>query len=420
MVTPEPSEASPLFSAFPVEQTSPRPSSLAELLSSDALSSLARTPLSLFQHLQRHLPPLSLRTVLYATIALVVITNVGRKPPVYLSRPGPAIDDVSPVTATGNSRTLSARVFSLNTFIRPLFVGVGDYKDERLADLHPVLQPYDIVCLQELFWTTGPRKSAFLNKISEHGLLYQASAPVPGLPGLFRFPPKFIDAGLVIVSRYPIVKAEYHTFSRAIYRSIDIIVSKGVLYARVSLFGDKPVRYAHVFTMHLQANNGMDDVPFDKVRALQMSEIADFVKQMTEDDPNGLVILAGDFNVDARSGYDDPSSSIEYKAAVEKLLSFRPETQLKDILYLANNESHPVTTAGGLKGTNQKNERLDYIFVSSARMEASDVPLVADAVPGSVRVEELRKYSPASDAPYDTLSDHYGVKAEILFTEPDG
>lgn len=302
-----------------------------------------------------------------------------------------------------------------------MFVGVGDYKDERLADLLPVLQSYDLVCLQEIFWIAGPRKSAFLNKIgSEHGLLYQASAPVPGLPGLLRFPPKFIDAGLVIASRYPIVKTDYHTFSRAIYRSIDIIVSKGVLYARVSLFGDKPERYAHVFTMHLQANNGMDGIPFDKIRATQLAEIADFVKQMTEDDRHGVVILAGDFNVDARAGYDDPSSSTEYKAAVATLQSFRPETQLRDILYLANNESHPVTTAGGLKGTSQKNERLDYIFVSSADGEAGDVPLIAEAVPGSVRVEELRKYPLESDAPYDTISDHYGVNAEILFTEPDG
>lgn len=413
MATPDPSETSPLFN--PNAQTSPDASPLAELPTT--LSSFVRTPLSFLKRLKQLLHLLTLRTIVYATIAVVVITNVGRKPPPYLSSPGPALQMSGPVKAAGANRTLSARILSLNTFIRPVLIGVGDYKDERLSDLLPLLRPYDVVCLQELFWTTGPRKTAFLKGIAEHGLLYHASSPIPGLPGLFHLPPKIIDAGLVIASRYPIVKTDYHTFSQAIYRSIDIIVSKGVLYARVILFPDNPARYAHIFTMHLQANNGLGDVPFDKIRASQIVEIKDFVKRMTKDDPNGVIILAGDFNVDARAAHNDSSSSKEYKEAYASLRSFRPETEVQDILFLANNESHPVTSAGGLKGTTQKNERLDYVFLSCADRQAKEVPLLAEAVLGSVQVDELRKSPPNSDAPYNTISDHYGVKAEIALTE---
>lgn len=234
---------------------------------------------------------------------------------------------------------------------------------------------------------------------------------------MLRFPPKIIDAGLVIASKFPIVKTEYHTFSQAISRSIDYIVAKGALYARVSLFADAPERYAHVFTMHLQANNGLQDVPFDKVRRTQLVEIARFVSRMTEDDPMGVVILAGDFNVDARAGFDDPRSSDEYREAVRVLQRIRSDMSVRDLLYEANNHSHPVTTAGGLKGTHQTNERLDYIFLSA--VEGGQVELEAEVKDGSVQVSELWVGNNRAESEFDTLSDHYGVRAEILFSEPE-
>lgn len=355
-------------------------------------------------------------TILPIFLALFLIFNLGRRIPPYLRRPGP--HSASPASTSTAARKRAVRFFSLNTFIRPMLVGLNDYKDHRLTYLLHALHPFDILCLQELFWTTGPRKARFLDNLaSHHGFHYQASAPVPGLPGLLRFPPKIIDAGLVIASKFPIVKTEYHTFSQAISRSIDYIVAKGALYARVSLFADAPERYAHVFTMHLQANNGLQDVPFDKVRRTQLVEIARFVSRMTEDDPMGVVILAGDFNVDARAGFDDPRSSDEYREAVRVLQRIRSDMSVRDLLYEANNHSHPVTTAGGLKGTHQTNERLDYIFLSA--VEGGQVELEAEVKDGSVQVSELWVGNNRAESEFDTLSDHYGVRAEILFSEPE-
>lgn len=285
-------------------------------------------------------------------------------------------------------------------------MGVNDFKDQRLADLLPVLQPDDVVCLQELFWTTGPRKQRFLNALVEEGLIHYASSPIPYLNGLLHWPPKIIDAGLVIASRRPIIETDYFTFSRASVRSIDIIVAKGVLYARICIFG-RPQKYAHVFTMHLQANNGLEDEPFDEIRRSQLEEIVSFVKDKTSDDPLGTIILAGDFNVDARKGFSDGSSSEEYNAAVDILKRIRTEEVLNDVLFQANGE-HPVTSAGGLYGKTGKRERLDYIFMLDGGVSGDVNVCVRN---GSVAVDELS----VAGKTYSTMSDHYAVKADFVF-----
>lgn len=369
----------------------------------------------------RQLPSLHM-FLLLAILFLIFLFNCTRRRKVYLSSPSPTALQSSLIPASttrGLNRTASIRLLSLNTFIRPFLVGVNDHKDDRLLDLLDILRGYDLTCFQELFWTAGPRKAAFLSRIAErYGLIYTASSPVPGISGLLRFPPKVIDAGLVIASRYPIVAADYHTYGRAVSTSIDYIVGKGVLYARVSLFAEQPQRFVHVFTTHMQANNGLHHAPFDKVRALQLRELVDFVRRKTEDDPNGVVMLTGDFNVDARSAFDDASSSDQYKSAMNTLQSFRSGIPVRDLLYEASRWSHPVTTAGGLDGSTQKNERLDYIFLSSSDAHGDGVPLVATPLLGSVRVEELRKDGGgARKEAYNTISDHYAIRAEIVCSE---
>lgn len=354
------------------------------------------------------------RSFLYLSIfsfLLLFFSFVPPIPHVYLSRLPPS----APVSVTASPRSQSIRVLSLNTFIRPFLIGVSDYKDQRLQRLLPYLRSYDLICFQELFWTTGSRKKQFLDQLINHAsFIYQTSSPVPALSGLLRWPPKFIDAGLVILSKYPIIKAQYYTFSDAVGKSVDYVVAKGVLYARIGLFADAPERTVHVFTLHLQASNGLDDVAFKEVRATQLQELVLFVRDMIKDDPEAMVILAGDFNVDGRRGFDDSSSSDEYKRAVDILSGINKGGNLRDLLYENNNFSHPVTSAGGIKEWHQKNERLDYVFLLQNQ---ADTQITAREVEGSVGVNEFRVGRMGEGKPFDTLSDHYGVQAEIRFDE---
>ncbi|PXF44695.1 Sphingomyelinase [Gracilariopsis chorda] len=312
----------------------------------------------------------------------------------------------SAISAVHESPDTILRFMSYNVFVRPIGIGLGDYKNQRLNDLLEDAGMFDVVCFQELFSTSGSRKTNFLRKLgTAYGLKYQVSSPIPGLKGLFSWPPKIIDGGLVIASRYRILETDYRAFSNAQFESIDFIVAKGVLYARVSLLHSVNV-FVHVFTTHMQANNGLD-MDFSGTRTYQLEELARFISKKTSDDPSGPIILAGDFNVNSRNGPNDPSSSPKYATMMEILQTARPQFPFVDLLFKANGNKHPVTSAGGLKGDTQKNEGLDYIFFSPGDKQFLNSSLSIQEDWKSIGVKPLR----VSGRPYQTLSDHYSVVA---------
>jgi hypothetical protein len=80
--------------------------------------------------------------------------------------------------------------------------------------------------------------------------------------------------------------------------------------------------------------------------------------------------------------------------------------QFRDVIYDAYNSSHPVTTAGGLDGRTQKNERLDYILW----LASQDAPIELQPSPPPV-VNQFRLDGETPRPPFRSLSDHYGVEA---------
>ncbi|KAI0560035.1 sphingomyelin phosphodiesterase [Gracilaria domingensis] len=302
------------------------------------------------------------------------------------------------------------RFMTLNVFIRPIGIGIDDYKDSRLRDLLKEMGSFDVICFQELFTASGFRKAQFLRKLDQlYGFKYYVTSPSPGIKGLLSFPPKLIDGGLVIASRFEILQADYITFSRATTASIDTIVAKGVLYAGVAVPAPNNSTFlVHVFTTHMQANNGLD-VDFGTTRQSQLRELVEFVIQKTSEDPSRPIILAGDFNVDGRLDFDHGSSSVEYAHMIEVLNKVRPISPLRDILYDTNGRIQPVTSAGGLSGDNQKNERLDYIFFSPGTKNATHSLGTVKCIEDSVRAEPWK----ISGRPYRTLSDHFAVIANF-------
>lgn len=56
-----------------------------------------------------------------------------------------------------------------------------------------------------------------------------------------------IDGGLLIVSRFPVVKTDFMKFERGLYG--DRLTAKGCLWAKIAV---SPTRHLHVFVTHLQ------------------------------------------------------------------------------------------------------------------------------------------------------------------------
>lgn len=304
--------------------------------------------------------------------------------------PLPTLPSVPPLSP----RTI--RLLTLNTFIRPMLVGVNDHKDARLNSLLPLLSPFDLLCFQEIFTSAGPRHAQFLKSLKSQYFMHIAQPPTLS-PSLIQLPPKLFDPGLLIASRRPLTRVKFHQYKACAATTVDCLVAKGVLYARLKINS----RFVHVFCTHLQAD---DDGPSRHVvRIKQLKELVSFVRHVTQDDPGGPLVLAGDFNVNARAGFNNATSSTDYTRALRVLRGLDPA--LRDVLYDAAGE-HPVTSAGGIKGKMQKNERLDYIFVG--RVGGANQKSVR-AVQDSVAVLEFR----VEGKGYDTVSDHYGVKADI-------
>ncbi len=100
---------------------------------------------------------------------------------------------------------------TINMLLRPPFINYNgdDYKNERLELLvRHVLPHYDIVALQEVFWFWNFRLGALLKEAQALGFHWYTSNAAPPLSSR-----KFIDGGLLILSRYPITETRKRIYT---------------------------------------------------------------------------------------------------------------------------------------------------------------------------------------------------------------
>lgn len=108
------------------------------------------------------------------------------------------------------------------------------------------LSRFDVVGMQELFGSFSNRRETLIDLLGKIGFTHFIHAPRPPM-GVF------VDGGLVIACRFPIVSAQWCGFPRGTHS--DALAEKGVLYAKIELpppqTGNKPM-YMHVFNTHTQ------------------------------------------------------------------------------------------------------------------------------------------------------------------------
>ncbi|GJQ12516.1 hypothetical protein GpartN1_g4307.t1 [Galdieria partita] len=349
------------------------------------------------------------------------------------------------------------RILSYNIFIRPPGVtsNGNDYKDERLVRFLSHMMHYDIICLQELFTLGSDRWQALTKAARIFGFYYEAHLQ----RNLFSWLPKIVDGGVTILSKFPIVATDSIFFKRSSYSTIDCIVAKGVLYAKVELPFMEP-RYLHLFSTHLQAG----DEPLEemmRIKLNQLEQAREFIYSKLNSEMKELVVFCGDLNVNGRTSVVDGRDSQEYFKMMQ-LLSASPSSEYskiplswKDVIRDSYQGMHPVTVGdadvdehGHLlrtwelqlasKGDRGCRKRLDYILFDP-RNSGLDVPHKNSSKVETFFVSELYRNKESSiqtttfegqeldvkrpdmdsnrQLAFVQLSDHYGVSSSLEYIQ---
>ena len=338
----------------------------------------------------------------------------------------------------------SVRILSYNFFLRPPPINNNgsDFKNERLKDFIEFLPEFDIICFQEIFTTLTDRKHQMIREAAKCGFKYHVSSKPPSFLSEY-----ITDAGLLILSRYEIVECDYYDYYLNI--SGDAPSNKGIIFAKIKINH----RYLFLFNTHLQStyfDESQENINSTiQVRTKQTEELINFVYNKLMSIPSeqiekGLVLIVGDFNIDAhnnqflREKYKLPKYKItEYELLKKKLSKLGTAIDIMDKKYnnhlytYGNNDSPEYDQVLTGKAEFNMKQTLDYMWEiipdyelniynkgfyklneNSERKQIDKIVLDEDKINvlyNSFKVQEFL----VKNRPYQQLSDHFGISVEL-------
>ncbi|KAM7356999.1 neutral sphingomyelinase [Cochliomyia hominivorax] len=269
--------------------------------------------------------------------------------------------------------SLELSILTLNVWGIPF---ISSDRHERMQHIGKELSTgkYDIVSLQEV-WTE--KDSNTLQELTKSMLPYS-----------HYFYSGVIGAGLLVLSKYPIVSSLFHSWTVNGYchriQHADWFGGKGVGMCRIRV-GDI---YVHVYNAHLHAEYNIKNDDYKTHRVIQAFDTAQFIEATRWD--SAVQILAGDLNT--------KPTDISYKILLYT-------SQMKDTCNndaVATNECKQNSyTSKKVLARNPQGYRIDHIFVRSSDNIKTTIleyklPL-PDRIPG-------KKFS---------YSDHEGVQVRL-------
>jgi len=208
--------------------------------------------------------------------------------------------DTEPASTATSTKLPTVRMLTQNMNIHHFVYHSYANRESRVKGLPSILENYDVIALQEVFILNtpllGPIGTFGRQTILENWKYHSA---VPHSPPYFQQ-----DSGLMILSKYPILKTWSIAFTNR--GATEIVNQKGALMAEIQV-GDKTV---HVINTHLDAKSA-------EIRALQINQLcAEFLgkqlrlqgsgtelnveeKQETKTQSDVACILVGDLNSNA-------------------------------------------------------------------------------------------------------------------------
>lgn len=278
-------------------------------------------------------------------------------------------------------------ILSYNLYMRPtsLFHNGQMKRAKLIPDQFP---GYDVIVFQEAF--DDDVRAELIRGMKKKGYKY-----VSNILGTDRGTEQ--DGGVIVVSRYPIVKQKQRLFKDACIDS-DCLADKGVLYVKINKKIGGKNNYYHVFGTHLNTGG-----PTKKknVQKRQLRIMRDFIKAQRIPKDQG-VLMAGDFNIN------------------------RTDTAMYD--YMLNTLNAGYFTGGKLRGwdytsdgsindlTDSGASYLDYVLYSKQHRGIMTSSFAEVRVPRAHM--EWKQYA-HEKAMWD-LSDHFAVYGNFHFADDLG
>ena len=319
------------------------------------------------------------------------------------------------------------KILTYNLFLRPSGIKDdknGDYKNERLFEFIKLLPEYDIICLEEVFDLFTSRKARLIDYAKKSGFLYIAQSPKPSLKSLC-----VLDGGLIILSRFPIIKLEFQAFPKGYH--IDAYVEKGVLYVQIQIKSS----VLHIFHSHQFAD--YSDYTKSMSRRAEgfftwRKLIEEIFKTNSYEYNKDLCILLGDFNINwydeyfsiflmskhpVYKQYPDLVKFNEYDAMCI-VLTDNFKDDIEDLVL--KKHGYHLPTFGNIYG-DEYDKTFDYIFEfipwSLINKEGQNInnrkKRQLSIIEQSVGIEKFV----VNNLPFKQLSDHYGVKVSLEYDE---
>ena len=163
-------------------------------------------------------------------------------------------------------------------------IGLLPFKIKNLNILEKILNNYDIILLQEFFTNLFfNKKNWLLNfcKNYKYNIVAMEESSI--------FSGKLVDSGLVILSKYPIVKVRKFNFDSNSF-SYDTLIQKGFLNALIQI-GNKKIS---IYNLHNQSFYKKFVNPHF-IQNYQLKKLNDFIN--TNDK---YIIIGGDFNIESQ------------------------------------------------------------------------------------------------------------------------
>lgn len=190
----------------------------------------------------------------------------------------------------------------------------GSHPAVNTSMISPLLNPYDVVVVQESWQTPDPNPLAPLRGYHEL-LVVDATHPYKSVPlpqplgGDPARPTAFLADGLAVFSRMPFTGVKHDPWDTCWQSAADCLARKGFMVARTTF---APGVTIDVYTLHLEAGGDPED---EVVREQNVTELVALINSYSLGRP---LIVGGDFNLHTD---EEPDSTTFQRLLTETGLS---------------------------------------------------------------------------------------------------